>query len=226
MLRGAAEPALVFREQSRGETRADAIIHLLALAAATCGGAVLLALAFVRGGAGMLLSVGPYAACLLGMLGFSFAYNTAARNGHAPILRRCDQAVIFLMIAGTYTPVTLLGLDGAWQTGLIAFIWTAAGLGFLLKLAMPRLIEGVSLGLYLLLGWAGVAAIGPLVQAVQPAILIMLAAGGVLYSLGTIFHVWRKLPYQNPIWHGFVVAAASVHYVAVLMLMMDKTSAL
>jgi hemolysin III len=95
-------------------------------------------------------------------------------------------------------------------------VWAVALLGFGMKLAWPRRFERVSIALYLALGWAGLAAAGAIVRALPTAALVLLLVGGILYSLGVVFHVWRRLRFQNAIWHGFVLSAAACHYAAVV----------
>jgi hemolysin III len=95
-------------------------------------------------------------------------------------------------------------------------VWTIAAIGIVIKLLFPRYLEGLTVGLYLIQGWAIVAAWHPLVTAVPTWVTILLGVGGVLYTIGVVFHLWERLPYQNAIWHGFVLTAASCHYAAVL----------
>jgi hemolysin III len=95
-------------------------------------------------------------------------------------------------------------------------VWAIGGTGIALKLLLPqRRFEGLSVALYLVFGWIGLVAVGPLVASLGPTVLILLGLGGVVYSLGVIFHTWHRLPYQNAIWHAFVLAAAVIHYAAV-----------
>jgi len=204
------------REQSRSEFAADGVVHIVGIAAAIAGVIVLITLISIRSGAVELITASIYGAGLLAMLGFSAAYNFGRNSRHRALLRRLDHAAIFIMIAGTYTPFTILALDGIWEISLISFVWTAALAGLALKLLLPHHLEGLSGAIYLALGWSCVVAIRPLVNGLDPSVMVLLAVGGVLYSVGTIFHVWRRLPYQNAIWHGFVVAAAAVHYTAIL----------
>ena len=204
------------REPSRSEIAADGVVHAIGVLAAIAGATVLIAMAARGSGLVELVAASIYAAGLLAMLGFSAAYNLARKSRHRNLLRRFDQAVIFIMIAGTYTPITILGLEGAWEISLISFVWTVALLGFSLKVFLPRRLDFYTLPIYLALGWTGVVAVGPFLNALDPTVLVVLAVGGVLYSIGTIFHVWRQLHYHNAIWHGFVLIAASVHYGAVL----------
>jgi hemolysin III len=156
---------------------------------------------------------------LLSMLICSALYNAAEQSPWRPVLRRLDYSAIFLLIAGTYSPF----LGGATSNPIIAMayaaVWTLALLGVLAQLIFHgRIRKGLSVALYLTLGWSVVLIIGP-VSAILPAkILWLIALGGMLYTAGVLFHVARPLPYQNAIWHGFVVTAASVHYLAVLTL--------
>jgi hemolysin III len=207
------------REPSRGEIAADGAVHAVGLVAAVAGIAVLIAMIAVRSGAVELVTAAIYGFGLIAMLGFSAAYNLARRSRYRDLFRRVDRGTIFVMIAGTYTPFTILGLSGAWEISLMSFVWTVALLGFVVTFVLPSHLGGLSVAVYLVLGWTGVVAAGPFVEAFDPRILVLLTVGGLLYSFGTIFLVWRSLPYQLAIWHGFVVAAAAVHYSAVVELM-------
>jgi hemolysin III len=149
------------------------------------------------------------------MLGCSAAYNVFHTSERREWLRRLDHAAIFAMIAGTYTPFTTR-LGSGWASGLTAVIWIVAAAGIALKLWQPRRIETISIILYLALGWIGLAAAGPFMAALDARTLTLLALGGIVYTAGVIFHLWHRLPYQNAIWHGFVLVAAGVHYLAVL----------
>jgi hemolysin III len=212
-------PGTERRELSRGEIAADGAVHAVGIVAAVAGIAVLITLIAVRSGAVEMVTAAIYGFGLLAMLGFSAAYNLARKSRYCELLRRVDCAVIFLMIAGTYTPFTILGLSGAWEVSLISVVWSVALLGFAVTFVLPRRLGGLSMAVYLILGWTGVVAFGPFLDAFGARILVLIAVGGLLYSLGTIFLVWRNLPYQHAIWHGFVVAAAAVHYSAVVDLM-------
>ena len=202
------------------ELAADRLVHVLGIGLGLVGAIAIVALAAGNPRPGDLAPVAIYAAGLVAMLGCSAAYNVFASNGRREWLRRFDHAAIFAMIAGTYTPFTTR-LEGAWSSGLTAVIWTVAAIGMAVKLVQPRRIEAISVALYLALGWIGVIAAEPFLEALDPATLALLAAGGILYSVGVVFHVWRSLPYQNAIWHGFVLIAASVHYLAVLTAIVD-----
>ncbi|MBV8391951.1 MAG: hemolysin III family protein [Alphaproteobacteria bacterium] len=196
------------------ELIADGVVHALGLGLGVP--AALVAIVVAAHGEGRVGPVMLYAAGLIAMVSCSAAYNLLRKSRLRAWLRRFDHAAIFAMIAGTYTPFTVLGLSGAWSIGLTAAVWAIAGLGIAAKLCQPRWIEPVSIALYLALGWIGVVAAGPFLESMTAATLILLATGGVIYSAGVIFHVWRSLPYQNAVWHGFVLVAAGVHYAAVM----------
>jgi hemolysin III len=150
------------------------------------------------------------------MLGCSAAYQILRSSRRRELLRCFDHTAIFLMIAGTYTPFTLLRTRPFWDVVLTATVWTIAGAGIALRLLRPHVFDRVSIAFYLALGWAGLAAIAPLVPMVHLSTLVLLGAGGLLYTAGVVFHTWERLPFQNAIWHTFVLMAAAVHYAAVL----------
>jgi hemolysin III len=202
---------------SRGERIADTVVHVLGVGAALAACAVLAAAA--PRSLGPRVALGLYAIGLVAMLGCSALYNLAGTGARKALLRRFDHAAIFAMIAGTYTPVALLAIGGAWGWGLLAVFWSGAAGGAALKLLTPPArFERASIAAYLLLGWAGLAALGPLLAALPARDLGLLAGGGLLYSLGVVVHLSTRLPYHNALWHALVLAAAACHYAVVLRL--------
>ena len=206
----------VLRDLSRHELAADCIIHILGIAGGSIGGATLVALIAARGDWLELGALLIYAVGILAMFGCSAAYNLARTSRWRAAFQRCDHAAIFVMIAGTYTPFTLLRLDGIWSWGLTTAVWSIAGIGVLIKLCRGCDLRYASAAPYLLLGWIGVIAIDPLFRSLGWETLALIGLGGALYMIGVGFHVWHRLPFQNAIWHAFVLAAASVHYAAVV----------
>lgn len=194
---------------------ADRVVHVVGIGLGTAAAIALVVVTAIDGEAGDLVPILIYASGLLAMLGCSAAYNVFNTSVRRDWLRRFDHAAIFAMIAGTYTPFTTR-LAGDWGSGLTAAIWAVAASGIVLKLLKPRRIETISIVLYLALGWIGLVAVGPFRAALDARTLALLTLGGVIYTAGVVFHLWRRLPYQNAIWHGFVLVAASVHYVAVI----------
>ena len=120
------------------------------------------------------------------------------------------------MIAGTYTPFTVGVLSGGRALGPTAGVWSAALTGVIMKLWYPRRLEGMSTALYLALGWLGLLVVPSLFGSLAHSATILIVIGGILYSIGAGFQLWRALPFQNAIWHAFVVLAAGSHYAAIL----------
>ncbi|MFL5297600.1 MAG: hemolysin III family protein [Phenylobacterium sp.] len=195
---------------------ADLVVHIVGLTLALIGGIVLLTLAVLAHSITAVVGVSIYAAGLLAMLAFSTAYNFASHR-YRPALRKLDHAGIFLMIAGSYTPFTIHNLHGPWAWGMTIAVWSIAGVGALGKLFWKRMDRRIGVAVYLALGWLVVVALKPMIDNVAWYALILLLAGGVLYSTGVVFYVNKRLKFARAIWHGHVVAAAATHWAAVLL---------
>ena len=202
-------------DYDRVELIADGAVHAIGVSLGLIG-AVAIVIMAARWAAHDIPAIVIYAAGLLAMLGCSAAYNLWPLSPVKWMLRRFDHSAIYLMIAGTYTPLIGQLKDGAASVGLLVGVWLTAAVGVALKLLMPGRFDRFAIVLYLILGWSCVLAYGPISAALPNASLWLLAAGGVLYSTGVVFHVWRTLRFHNAIWHGFVLAAACCHYWAVL----------
>jgi len=200
---------------SRGEVLADTAAHVLGLLFGLIATAALLITASQHDQFLLILGASLYGLGLLAMLTCSAAYNLWPPSPTKELWRRFDHAAIFIMIAGTYTPFLLNRVGGEWGVGLLSFVWSVAVIGAILKLTFPRRWESITIGLYLGLGWSILIAVNPLVQSISMDSLILIGAGGVIYSIGVVFHLWDRLPYQNAIWHWLVLAAAVCHYVAI-----------
>jgi len=205
-----------FTKYRGGELAADRIIHTIGNFAGVVGSAMLVGIAAGVAERPIFLASLVYSICLLTMLGCSAAYNLAASASRRGFLRQLDHAAIFLMIAGTYTPVTTCRLHGVWAIGMTAAVWTGAITGAAIKLICPRGIKPGSIVAYLALGWMILLGMRPMLASVDALTAILIGAGGVLYSIGVGFHLWRTLPFHNAIWHSFVLVAASCHYAAIL----------
>jgi hemolysin III len=204
------------QRETRSEWRVDATVHVVGLALGLAACVILAMVALPGADFAVLVSLAVYGAALLAMLGCSALYNIAGDGPRKVLWRRLDHAAIFVMIGGTYTPFLAIAIGGAWGTGLLVFVWTVAAAGVVLKLLHPGWLETLSIAAYLLLGWTILVAIDRLIAAISLPALVLLATGGILYSIGVLFYQWDRLPYQKPIWHGFVLAAAACHYVAIL----------
>jgi len=204
------------RSFTANELGADRFVHLVGVALGVLGAVVLVWTAAESVRQAVLVSAVTYSICLVAMLSFSAAYNLGRNGPYHVILRRLDHAAIFAMIAGTYTPFTLLGLSGGWRLSLTIAVWSFAAFGIALKLFGPiHESTRISAIFYLALGWMGLIAVGPLLQQLGALPLVLIGIGGCIYSVGVIFHALEKMRYQNAIWHGFVLVAAIVQFAAV-----------
>jgi len=205
-----------FMQYRPGELAADRIIHLMGTLAGVVGSAILVGIAAVVADRRTFYASLVHSVCLLTMLRCSAAYNLASNASRREFLRKLDHAAIFLMIAGTYTPFTTCRLNGVWAIGMTAAVWMGAVTGAVMKLICPRSVERVSIVAYLALGWIILVGMRPMLSSVDVRTAVLIGVGGVIYSIGTGFHLWRALPFHNEIWHSFVLVAASCHYAAIL----------
>jgi hemolysin III len=199
----------------KGEIFADNIVHVLGIMCGVVAATLLLGWAVITQPVSATVALAIYCAGLVAMLGCSGAYHMISAPTWKSTLRRLDHAAIFLKIAGTYTPFALVKMGGTAGIVLFVFVWVVALTGAAGKLLLAAQWDRLALGLYLALGWSGVAALHPLAASVTPAALVLLAAGGIVYSIGVIFFLWRSLPYQNAIWHVFVLLGTACHFGAV-----------
>ncbi len=212
-----ASASKVSRPYNRAELWADGIVHAVALVMAITG-IIFLAVYVGLERSGIEFSATIiYGIGLVSMLSFSLAYNMTTHAQWKSILRRLDHSGIYLMIAGTYTPLLTQLQDAltAWTLGIT--VWAGALGGIVLKFTLPRRFENGSIAIYLLLSWVALLAIKPIVASLPATASTLLLVGGALYSVGVVFHLWEQLRYQRAIWHGFVVTAASCHFAAIAM---------
>lgn len=205
----------VFPTYRPGEARADRCVHAVGLVAVALGAVALLAMAAGRDDARIAVATAVYVVGLVAMLVCSALYNAAPPSHRKELFRRLDHAAIYLMIAGTYTPFALVRFDAATGLPMLVFVWTVAACGMFLALVYPRRLEGVSIVLYLALGWSGLAALDTIAATLMPSTTALLVGGGAFYSGGVAFHLLRAMPYHHVVWHGCVVAGASCHLAAI-----------
>jgi hemolysin III len=197
--------------------RFNALTHLVGAVLALAGAIVLIGMATKGGDPWKVVSVSIYGATLVLLYSFSTLYHSL-RGRAKDILRRLDHHGIYLLIAGTYTPFCLVSLRGPWGWSLLAVVWGLAVLGSLQELRQHRGERILSLVIYIVMGWAAIAAVVPLARALGMAGFSWLAAGGVLYTVGIVFYVLdARLRHAHGIWHLFVIAGSAAHYVAILL---------
>jgi len=202
-------------EYSLGERIADAIIHMLGVAGSLIAVAMMIALAVSTLPFGVTACLLVYGLATIAMFAASAAYHLIPVPDWKLFLRKLDQAAIFIKIAGTYTPFALIKMGGVAGYTLFSVVWAVALSGAVAKLLIQPKRDWFSIPLYLALGWAGLAAIQPLVMAVPSESLVLLGVGGAIYTAGVLFHIWESLPYHNAIWHLFVLAGTACHFAAV-----------
>jgi len=196
------------------EEIANALTHGLGAAAALAGSAVLITLAARHGDGWQLAGAIVFGVALLTLYTASTLYHAIQQPRVKRHLQVFDHCAIYVLIAGTYTPFTL-GLRGPWGWGLFAAIWALALAGVVFKLFFTGRFDRVSTLIYLGMGWLVVVAIKPLFLAMDLWTLGWIFAGGVFYTLGTLFYLRESLPYAHAIWHLFVLGGSVCHYVAV-----------
>ncbi|WP_311028020.1 PAQR family membrane homeostasis protein TrhA [Mesorhizobium koreense] len=201
---------------SRGELIADGIVHGLGVTLAISAGSVLLALSAFHASLREYIGTIFYVASLVIVLSLSAAYNMWPISPIKRALRRFDHAAIFLLIAGTYTPFLVQMNDPLTARLMLGLIWGAAALGITMKLLFPGRLERIAVVFYLAMGWSGVVVFNSLSVSLPRATLWLIAAGGIAYSIGVTFHVWRRLRYQTALWHGCVLLGAALHLGAVM----------
>ena len=207
---------------SASELLWDGVVHALGLVIAIVAGTALLAIAATETAPKQAPAVAVYVASLVLVLTISLAFNLAPINGVKRFLARLDQAAIFLLIAGTYTPVLALVSGTSLGNTAMIIVWGGAIIGIALKLLVPERFGRLALALYLGIGWSGVLVFQALAAALPASTLWLLLAGGITYSTGVIFHLWEKLKFHNVLWHCFVVAGATLHLWAIFDCMVFK----
>jgi hemolysin III len=200
---------------TRGERIADSVVHVTGMTVGLVAVVAMMVVAVRLLPPGSTASLAVYGAALLAMLGFSAAYHMIPRLALKGWLRRLDHAAIFLKIAGTYTPFAAIKIGGLGGYVLLCSVWGVALLGAAGKLLLASTWDRFAVPLYLALGWMGVIMFQSLSGAITPAAIVLLWVGGIVYSAGVIFHLWRNLPYQNVIWHLFVLGGTACHFGAV-----------
>ena len=209
--------------ETPAEEVASSITHaaggLLAVAALT----LMVAVAARGGDARRVVAVGVYGATLVFMYVASTAYHLVRPPRAKRVLRILDHASIYLLIAGTYTPVTLVSLRGGWGWSLFGVVWGLALVGVVLKAFFVDRHEVLSTSLYVAMGWIVLVAAKPLLASLPPAGVAWLLGGGLAYTAGVAFFVWDLLPFNHAIWHLFVVAGSVCHFFCVLLYVLPST---
>jgi hemolysin III len=194
----------------------NAVTHGFGLALASAGLAILVTFAVLRGDVWHIVSTAIFGSMLVVLYAASTLYHSIPHPKAKNVLRVLDHSAIYLLIAGTYTPFTLVNLRGPWGWSLFIVIWSLAVLGVALAPFLKRSKGVVTVILSVLMGWTVVFAFEPLSRTVEPGGIALLVAGGLVYTIGILFYAWKRLPWNHAVWHVFVLGGSVLHFFAVL----------
>jgi hemolysin III len=203
-------------DQSLIEELANGITHGIGLVLSVVGLAILVVLSILKGGAWHIAGCTTFGVTLVMLYTASTLYHSLRTPRLKRVLKILDHAAIYLLIAGTYTPFTLVNLRGFWGWTLFGVVWSLSVFGILWKLFHVDRFQVVSTLIYVVMGWVVIIAIKPVLAAVPPPGILWLLAGGLFYTVGVLFFAWKRIPYNHAIWHVFVMAGSICHYFAVL----------
>ena len=198
------------------EELAHAITHGMGLALSIAGLVILVIFAARFGSVWHVVSCSIFGATLVLTYTASTLYHSLPARAGKMVFQRLDHSAIFLLIAGTYTPFTLVSLRGPWGWTLLSVVWSVAIFGIALQFTTFRWKRAVSIVLYLALGWVVVVAIKPMMTAIAAGGLLLIALGGITYTVGIAFYGMKNLRYAHAVWHVFVMAGSALHFFAVL----------
>lgn len=205
--------------ETTGEEIASAFTHGIGVAMAAAGLAVLVTLAAIKGDAWRVVSFSVYGATLVILYLAStllHSFHAIADSAWGRFFEHLDYIAIFLLIAGTYTPYMLVTLRGPWGWSLFGVTWGLAVAGIIVRLVLGSGYRRFYAGIYVFMGWTAVIGIKPLMDALPTMGLLWLVLGGLSYTLGVIFFLWRRLPYNHMIWHLFVLGGSTCHFFGIL----------
>ncbi len=217
-MRGAFE----HEDFSTGEEIAHAVTHGIGALASVAGLVILIVEAARHGGARLITGVTIFGATLVVLYTASTLYHALTASRAKRVFQLMDYSAIYLLIAGTYTPVTLSVLGGGWGWSLFGVVWGLAALGIVYETVLKRPSNLLSLLFYLVMGWLLVIAVKPLTAALPAGGLALVAAGGGCYSGGAVFYAWRGFPYHHMVWHLFVLGGSACHWLAVLLYVIPR----
>ena len=211
-------------DRSLIEELANSITHGIGLALSVVGMIALVVLSVMRGDAWHIAGCTTFGVTLVLLYAASTLYHTFHTPRLKRILKILDHAAIYLLIAGTYTPFTLVNLRGFWGWTLFSLVWGLSVFGILWKLVHVERFQIVSTLVYLAMGWVVLIAIKPVMSSVPSWGIVWLVSGGLFYTVGVVFFALNRLRYNHAIWHVFVMAGSICHYIAVMFYVLPRTS--
>jgi hemolysin III len=212
------------RQQSLGEEIANSITHGIGTALSIAALVLLVVFTSKYGDIWRIVSFSIYGSTLFILYLASTLYHSFTNRRVKNFFRILDHSSIYLLIAGTYTPVTLVSMRGPWGWTIFGIIWAMAIVGIIAKIFLIGKYKIVSVLLYVAMGWLIIIAFKPVLQMVPKGLIIWLFIGGVCYTLGLIFYACKKVPYFHFIWHLFVLSGSISHFFGMLLHLTSKTN--
>ena len=194
----------------------NSLTHGLGTALSVGGLVVLIVCAVNRGTVWHVVSFAVFGGTLVLLYASSTLYHCLPEGPAKRLFKIIDHSAIYLLIAGTYTPFTLVALRGAWGWSIFGVIWACALVGIILKCVCIARFRKVSIALYLGMGWLCIVAIKEVLIHVPRLSIALLLLGGLSYTLGVVFYAWKKLPYNHAVWHVLVLCGSTLHFLSVL----------
>ncbi len=214
----------VERRYSISEEIANSVTHGIGAALAVAALSILVTYAGLFGDVWRVVGFSIYGASLVLLFLFSTLYHAFQNPRVKAVFRVLDHAAIFLLIAGSYTPITLVTLRGVWGWSMFGVIWGVAIIGIVTTVAFLDAPKWLTAGTYILMGWLSVIAIKPLVAALPAGGMVLLAAGGLSYTGGVVFYVWDRLPFNHAVWHLFVLGGSACHFFCMMFYVLPMES--
>ncbi len=209
---------LVSKRYSLKEEIANSITHGIGVVFSIVALTILIVYAVWKKSPINIVAFSIYGLCLTAMFTFSTLYHSFQKEKLKKLFRIFDHSAIYLFIAGTYTPISLLVLKGYWRIGVLVSVWTIALLGILFKIITYKKLDkyrAISLIIYIAMGWMAVITANPIIKALSIRFFLWILAGGLIYTFGTIFYAIKRIPFNHAIWHLFVLAGSVVHFLAI-----------
>ena len=208
--------------KGRAAELANSLTHGLGAVMGVAALVVMVSLAVLHGSARHVVGAAVFGSALILLYTMSTLYHAFRGDRVKRVFKILDHNSIFILIAGTYTPLCLVTLQGGWRWSILGVIWSLAALGIVVKSIFIGRMGWLSLAIYLGMGWIAVIAIRPLAQALPLGGLAWLFGGGLFYSLGTAFYVWKNLKFHHAVWHLFVLAGSLCHVMVVLLFVIPR----
>lgn len=204
---------------TKGEEITNAILHGIGSGLAIAALVILIVFASIKGEARYIVSYSIYGSTLVLLYLASTLYHSLPKGKGKDVFEIFDHSAIYLLIAGSYTPLALVAIKGALGWSIFGVVWGLSVIGIIFKVFWVKKFVVLSTVLYIIMGWLIIIAIKPLMEFMSTISLVFLIAGGVLYTVGTIFYVWRKMKYHHAIWHLFVLGGSICHFFTMIFML-------